>query len=291
MLGSELCRVLKKGNEISGLDLSDPEDSGPVIHDFVKADISSGEGLRDIFSSMMPDVVIHTAAMTDVDGCEKHKLKAERINVTGTEAVAEAADTVGAELIYISTDFVFDGRSRDPYSESDKTSPLSFYGETKLRGENIVRESVRRWSIIRTSWLYGPGGVNFVDTVIDKSLKEGSLSIVDDQEGCPTFTVDLARALGAFLGIGGKRRQGVFHVSNRGRCTWFEFARAIMRLKGMEDVQLRPISSEKLRRPARRPSFSVMSGDKFTQVTGYVMPLWEDALKRYLKEREDARGA
>ncbi|MBD3296185.1 MAG: dTDP-4-dehydrorhamnose reductase [Candidatus Omnitrophica bacterium] len=288
MLGGELCGVLGKGNEVFGLDLSDAGTGGKELEGFFKADISSGQGLKDIFGSTRPDVVIHAAAMTDVDGCERYKEKAEQINVTGTRNVAEASNAVNADMVYISTDFVFGGRASEPYSESDKTSPLSCYGRTKLQGEDMVRQRAGRWSIIRTSWLYGPGGRNFVDTVIRKACKEGELKVVDDQKGSPTLTTDLARALESFLKLEAQRRQGVFHVSNRGICTWFEFSREIIRIKGVEGVVLRPISSEKLRRPAERPSFSAMSGDKFTQVTGHTMPLWKDALQRYLKERKDA---
>jgi dTDP-4-dehydrorhamnose reductase len=249
-----------------------------------------------VIKKARPDIVIHAAAMTDVDGCELDSKKAYKINAEGAKNVALACRSAGAALIYISTDFVFDGKKKSAYKETDKTNPLSIYGDSKLKGELAVKKALKRYFILRTSWLYGRNGKNFVDTIITKAKSEKLLKVVDDQVGSPTYTKDLAKAIHALLqriqprpghpaglyrpglGIG----FGVYHVSNSGAVSWFNYAREILKLAG-SGTKVIPISSKELARPANRPAMSVLDNTKFVKLTGYKMRSWQKALKDYVR--------
>ncbi|MDD5428963.1 MAG: dTDP-4-dehydrorhamnose reductase, partial [Candidatus Omnitrophica bacterium] len=237
-------------------------------------------------------IVIHAAAWTDVDGCERDREKAYRINASGTENVAVACKNAGAVLIYISTDFVFDGKKKEPYTEEDKTDPLNIYAASKLAGEEAVRKNLKEYFILRTSWLYGAGGKNFVDTIIAKAGTEKELKVVRDQAGSPTYTKDLACAIHRLADkIFRDRRQptaafGTYHVSNSGSVSWYDYACEILRLAGL-DTKVKAITSAELARPAKRPAMSVLDNSKFASFTGYAMRDWKIALKEYImKEKE-----
>ncbi len=283
MLGRAFLAALSsESTDLVGVDIAEPavRDASPSPLRF--ADICGIKAVTSIFSEEKPDVVIHAAAWTDVDGCEKDPVKARKINVGGTVNVAEACKKGSIPLVFISTDFVFDGRKNTPYVENDECSPLGVYGTTKWEGEKAVKETLENFAIVRTSWLFGPGGKNFVDTIMSKTPEESPLKVVDDQIGSPTYTKDLAAAIQRFID-GGIKGGGIYHVCNSGQCSWYEFAVKIKELApGMKDVGIEPISSESLARPADRPSFSVMDTGKFRAHTGTSLRDWTDALREYM---------
>lgn len=230
-----------------------------------------------------PRAVLHLGAWTDVDGCEGDPSKAERINGSGTANVAEACAAVGARLVYVSTDFVFDGRARAPLTEQAMPGPLSAYGWSKLSGERAVLAARQPgFSVVRTSWVFGPGGKNFPRAILNKALKGEHLTVVDDQFGRPTYTHDLAEAI---LDVAdAPNASGIYHCSNEGACSWHEFAAAIVREAGITGVEVRPMSSAQLTRPARRPAYSVLDTTRLATLRGKPLPHYVDALRRYLKE-------
>jgi dTDP-4-dehydrorhamnose reductase len=182
-------------------------------------------------------------------------------------------------MIHLSTDYVFNGHSQSPYLEEDLPNPLNVYGASKLQGERYIQETLRNYLIIRTEWLYGRHGKNFVDTILSKAGQQKELRVVDDQRGAPTFTKDLGLAISRLIKIGAL---GVLHVTNSGSCTWFVFAREVLKEKGLNHVQVVPISSAELARPARRPAYSALDCRKFEKLTGSKMRPWEEALKEHL---------
>lgn len=287
MLGHDLCRELGESYDVAGLDrVPDRKRAAPV---FFKGDITDKKRAIEVISKVVPDIVIHTAAWTDVDGCELDKKKACLVNSEGTKNVALACAKFKAVLIYISTDFVFDGRKESPYKEGDRPKPLSVYGTSKLRGERFVKKYLKRYFIVRTSWLYGKRGMNFVDTILSKAKSEKTIRVVDDQIGSPTYTKDLSGALHILLKklfTNYELRStvyGIYHISNSGSVTWYEYAKQILRSAGC-GTRVVPVSSRELARPARRPAMSVMDNSKFTSLTGCRMRSWKDALKEYLKK-------
>jgi len=290
MLGVDLSHRLLNDYEVYGMDLVRSPYS--VVRSFYKGDITDKKNVLNIIKGLKPDMVIHTAAWTDVDGCEIDKKKAYRVNSEGTKNVALACKTAGSVLVYISTDFVFDGNARRMYSEEDKPNPLSAYGDSKLRGEEAVKKILKRYFILRTSWLYGSCGKNFVDTILSKAKTEKTLKVVDDQIGSPTHTKDLAKAIHFLLAKIFTERgirdigYGVYHVSNRGSVSWYEYAKAILGI-AKSKTRVTPISSEELGRAAKRPSMSVLDNSKAIKFTGYRMRNWKDALEEYILRKAE----
>jgi dTDP-4-dehydrorhamnose reductase len=272
MLGHKVLEACPEDWEVRGVD----------VEDF---DITSQEACRSCVKAFSPEILIHCAAMTDVDGCESDFDGAYRINGIGAGHLARAAFEVGAEILHVSTDYVFDGEKKSDYFEDDNVSPLGAYGRTKLAGETFVmRNNPRNW-IVRTQWLYGPGGKNFVDTILRVARERDHLEVVDDQVGCPTYTLDLARAL---VRIADQRPPyGVYHCSNGGSCSWFDFAGKILELAGMGHVPLRPITSDRLDRPAKRPAHSVLRNYHLALILGDPMRPWEEALSDYLASKKE----
>ena len=273
MLGHDLMKVLE--GEVRGLDLPD-------------IDITSLESVRRILLTLKPEIIINAAAYTDVDGCETNAEQAMEVNGEGVGLLALTAREIGAKLVQISTDYVFDGRKGAPYLEDDPVGPLSAYGRSKLAGERaIIASGLERHFILRTSWLYGPHGRNFVETIIRLAREREELRIVADQIGTPTYTGDLAEAIFGLLKLSD---HGIYHFSNSGQCSWYEFAKEIvsqMRGRGasLRIKNLEPIRTEEYPLPARRPAYSVFSKDKYLRATGADIPGWEASLSRYLEER------
>lgn len=284
MLGVDLCAELEDSYEVCGMDIA--ENPNSRIGDFYRGDITDRDAIVEIFLKAKPHFAVHTAAWTDVDGCELDAKKAYEVNAGGSENVALACEASGAVLIYISTDFVFDGRSRKPYKEEDGPGAVNIYGDSKLKGEEAIGKVLKKYFILRTSWLYGRHGKNFVDTVLDKAGKEKILKIVNDQVGSPTYSKDLAAAIHVLLDRVSLKQSpkdyGIYHVSNSGSVSWYEYTKEIMRLKMKSVAEIVPISSGELVRPAKRPAMSVLDNSKFTKFTGYRMRNWKEALKAYL---------
>lgn len=235
-----------------------------------------------------PEIIINCAAYTNVDGCEDQHELAMRVNGDGPGYLAELARDIGATLIHISTDFVFDGKKQSPYIEDDQPQPLSVYGKSKLAGEQqILQSGLEKYFIIRTSWLYGAGGHNFVETMIRLAKERTELKVVADQYGTPTWTEDLASLVFVLLQT---RQYGLYHCSNMGECNWYQFACEIID-QVQKTVPLRvervlPIPTEDYPLPAVRPRYSVMSKDKIARVTDCTVPSWRQSLEAYMNSRQ-----
>jgi dTDP-4-dehydrorhamnose reductase len=238
----------------------------------------TGPSVEEEIMGSAPDLIIHAGAYTDVDRAEEEPNLALLVNAKGTEQVARAAVRLGARLIYISTDYVFDGKQRIPYREDDTPCPINRYGFSKWKGEQAVLASGARALVIRTAWLYGSGGKNFVKSIMRAALSEPVLSVVNDQSGCPTYVEDLAPAVASLVAV---EAEGVIHVTNRGQCTWYEFAKAIIREMGFR-CSVVPITTEQAGRAAQRPSYSVLSPDRLMSL-GLALPVWNQALARFAK--------
>ena len=228
-----------------------------------------------------PEWIVLAAAYTDVDGCESHQELAFAVNRDGAVNVARAALEAGAKLLFVSSDYVFDGRKDSPYEVDDPRNPQSVYGRTKAEAEAELLQLLPGSCIARTSWLFGAGGKCFPDTILKLADTRPALDVVNDQRGCPTYTVDLARAL---IALCRKNAAGIVHVTNAGNCTWFEFAREVLRGAG-RSTEVRPVTSQQFVRPAPRPVNSVLSATSLHRY-GIELPEWQDALRRYLRERE-----
>jgi len=243
-----------------------------------QADVTSFPALRAAIEPFGPEWVIHLAAFTRVDECEREAELAFRVNGLGARNAALVAAACGAAVLTISTDYVFDGRGKRPYREYDHVGPLSVYGKSKWAGEEAVRDASHRHMIVRTAWLYGAGGANFVDSILRKARHGEPLAVVDDQRGSPTWTNDLARAL---VGLVSASEFGTYHCTNGGECTWHELAEHVIRRAG-HDGPVERTTTAALARPAPRPAYSVLDGSWCEHVTGHQMPHWKDAVDRYL---------
>jgi dTDP-4-dehydrorhamnose reductase len=268
MLGSVLLPCLQAEHHVDGVDQKD-------------FDIGEEAAVQCAFRELRPEFVFHLAAFTDVDGCEADPPKAEQINARGTRNVARACADIGAGLLYVSTDYVFDGRGKRPYREDDCPNPISVYGLTKLRGERYVQALVARHMIVRSSWLYGPNGKNFVATILKFAKERGELRVVSDQRGGPTYTRHLALKLVQLLAT---RAYGVFHVTGSGDCSWFEFAEAIVQGGGYPQVRIAPITTPEAGRLARRPAYSVLENRRLAESQLRALPHWTVGLAEYLAE-------
>ena len=253
---------------------------------FYEASIEDPAAVKKIFDREKPEVVIHAAAWTDVDGCEEDPEKAYSVNTEGTRNIAEAAREAGSPVIFLSTDFVFNGKKSTPYTEEDTPDPLGIYGKTKGEAEKVLFELLADHVIVRTSWLYGSGGRNFVDTIIMKATDGEHLKVVNDQVGSPTYAKDLAGALKELITSAGLSGRKTFHISNSGWCSWYDLAlRALAEAKGTGSAGVEPVTSVELKRPASRPLFSVLDNSRFNEATGHRMRFWQEALAEYIRER------
>lgn len=242
-------------------------------------DVTRLADVRAFAKKSMPDWIVNCAAYTDVDGCESAPDRAFVVNGLGARNCAEVAYELGAGVLAMSSDYVFDGRGAEPRREHDIPGPLNVYGRSKLAGERGAREVNPRHIVVRTSWLFGRGGRNFVDTILTRARAGEKLSVVNDQRGSPTWTRDLARALVLLMERG---EYGTYHVTNSGDCTWYEFAQEICAQAGVR-ADLTPIRSDELARPARRPAYSVLHNAWFAHVAGGRLPHWREALKGHLE--------
>lgn len=248
-----------------------------ILKDLPDFDLA-GSGVEEEIAGARPDLIIHAGAYTDVDGAEREPDRAMAINAAGTAQVARAAARAGARLLYISTDYVFPGTQRYPYSEDDVPAPINAYGLSKWRGEQAVVESGADALIVRTAWLYGPMGNNFVKSIMRAALAQPSLRVVDDQRGSPTSVEDLAAVIKA---TAAGSVQGLLHVTNRGDCTWCEFARAIVEEMNL-DISVLPISTAEAGRLAPRPSYSVLGQQRLARLD-LVPRDWREALNQFVK--------
>jgi dTDP-4-dehydrorhamnose reductase len=284
MLGSDLLLKLSREHEVIGMDKDE-------------IDIVSANECKKAIEETKPDIVINAAAYTNVDGCETAREDCFAVNAEAVKNIAEACRNKNIRIVHFSTDYVFDGTSIQPYTEDEKCNPINVYGESKLAGERYLQSLSNNYLLIRTSWLYGIKGKNFVGAILEKAKAKdfihdtmakakaktegpSTLSVVDDQVGSPTYTKDLAAAVALLIE---KNAQGIFHLTNRGSCSWHQFAVKILQESGFNDIEVLPIKSDQLQRPAKRPAYSILSMQKFIQTTGKTMQPWQLALQDYLK--------
>ncbi len=274
MLGRDLVKVLYSTFR------TDKHSDWEVLEwDIDDIDIREEKTTVTKIESFHPEIVINVAGYTDVDGCESNEEEAFAVNAEGMKHVALGALQCRAKVVYLSTDYIFDGKKKEPYLEDDPPNPLNVYGRSKWKGEQYVRELLEDALIIRTQWLYGRFGNNFVSSILRQGREKKVLSIVNDQIGSPTYTVDLSEAISVLLKYDAR---GVFHVANSDLCTWYTLGQAILKLSGMERVKVIPISSKELDRPAVRPPYSVLNCQKLRQVTGMTLRPWAEALKDFI---------
>jgi dTDP-4-dehydrorhamnose reductase len=236
--------------------------------------------VKKFISDARPDIIIHAAAFTAVDQCEGQMDLAFNVNALGARNVASAASHIGAKLVYISTDYVFDGTKEGPYREFDNPNPLNVYGQSKLLGEQFVKEQTSRFFIIRTAWLYGIEGRNFVKTMLELGMKGQELKVVNDQRGTPSWTTDLAKQIVLLVTT---ELYGTYHCTSQGECTWYDFAVEIFRCANLE-VRIRPVSTEEYPTPAKRPKNSVLDNYMLRLQGLDMMPNWRDALNLFMRE-------
>ena len=248
--------------------------------DLPAVDITDRAAIRAAIAACRPDVVIHAAAWTDVDGCARDPERAYRVNALGTQNVALACAEVGAVLVYISTNEVFDGTATEPYREWDPIHPINPYGRSKAAGEWLVSHLLTRFYIVRTAWLYAPGGRNFPHRIIQLADERGVLRVVVDEVSNPTYAPDLAAGLAALIRTDA---YGVYHLTNSGYCSRYEFARAILRLTGREHIPVEPIPLDQFRRDSTPPRFAPLANTAAAAL-GITLRPWEDALAEFLDD-------
>lgn len=270
-LGHDLMKLLPQDHEVAGVDIDE-------------IDITDPESVAEIFAAENPELVINSAAYTNVDGCETDREAAWAVNAEGPANIARACARAGAALIHVSTDYVFDGTSRVPYREDDPVSPLGEYGRGKLAGEEAVRAELYRHLIVRTAWLFGSHGNNFVKTMLHLGRERGSLKVVNDQTGSPTYSGHLAQAIKT-LAETRLGDPGVYHMTNGGHCTWYEFAAEIFRLACV-DVDLGRTTTAAFGSPAPRPGYSVLANTRAPEIQ---LPHWREGLIECLTRLNELR--
>jgi len=249
------------------------------------ADLADRKWLRARLDTFRPALLVHLAAYTAVDRCETESEEAFRVNEEGTRVVGEEAERIGVGVLAISTDYVFDGARGTPYTEEDPPCPLSVYGRSKRAGEEALQAANQAWCIVRSAWLYGPDGPDFIDAILGRLAGNEPVRVVDDQRGSPTCSIDLAEGLARLVAV---RPRGLFHLVNAGEATWFELAREAARLVGYDPARVGTLSTAELGRPAPRPAYSVLDAGKIGSEHGIVLRPWKAALRAHLDARQKA---
>ena len=275
MLGTDLVDLLKSGK--ASLEPNPEVIEAP--HEVL--DITREDSVTAFISSHVPDIIVNCAAFTNVDKCETEREAAFNVNALGPKYIAAAAKKYGARVIQISTDFVFDGNGNRPYTEEDRTNPLSEYGRTKLEGEKNIQSNCDSYLIVRTSWLFGHNGINFAAKMLELSEQHKELSIVTDETGSPTYTPDLAEALWILIK---KKCEGIINISNDGNCSRYEWAEYIFKTMGFK-IKMNRIKSSEYVRPAKVPLNSTLNCQKFTTITGMQMRPWKETVESYLRKQ------
>lgn len=265
-LGFDVVNELeKRGIEAVGVDIQE-------------MDITDRTSVEQVIRQEAPDAVIHCAAYTAVDAAEENEALCRRVNADGTRNIAEVCKALDSKLIYISTDYVFSGEGERPWEPEDERAPKSVYGQTKYEGELAVQELLEKYFIVRIAWVFGVNGRNFVKTMLKLAENHDTITVVNDQFGSPTYTYDLARLL---VDMVQTDKYGIYHATNEGICSWYDFACAIFKEAGIS-MNVKPVTSEEYGAKASRPANSRMSKEKLTQQGFERLPAWQDALKRYL---------
>lgn len=265
-LGYDVVNELeKRGIEAIGVDIQE-------------MDITNADSVNTVIGEAAPDAVIHCAAYTAVDAAEDNAELCRRVNAEGTQNIANKCKALDIPMIYISTDYVFDGQGERPWEPDDERNPLNVYGQTKYEGELAVQNTLEKYFIVRIAWVFGVNGKNFVKTMLNLGKTRDHLTVVNDQFGSPTYTYDLAKLL---VDMVLTDKYGFYHATNEGICTWYEFACEIFRQAGL-NVKVDPVTADQYPAKAKRPSNSRMSKEKLTENGFEKLPTWQDALQRYL---------
>lgn len=266
-LGHDVMNELaKRGYEGVGVDVDE-------------MDITDAQKVDEVITAAQVDKVIHCAAYTAVDAAEDNVELCRRVNAKGTENIAKVCKRLDLPMVYLSTDYVFDGEGERPWEPDDERDPLNVYGQTKYEGELAVERNLDKYFIVRIAWVFGVNGKNFIKTMLNLAQNHDTITVVDDQVGSPTYTYDLARLLVDMIET---EKYGRYHATNEGLCTWYEFAKEIFRQAGV-DVKVVPVTSEQFQAKAKRPHNSRMNKDKLDAMGFQRLPSWQDALSRYLK--------
>lgn len=268
-LGYDVARELqKRGHEAVGVDIDE-------------MDITDAAAVERVMTEVQPDAVIHCSAYTAVDRAEEDIEICRRVNVDGTENIAKICKKLNCKMLYLSTDYIFSGDGERPWEPDDEASPLNAYGQSKYDGELALKKYVEKYFIVRISWVFGINGNNFIKTMLRLGRENGAVKVVDDQIGSPTYTYDLARLLVDMIE---SDRYGAYHATNEGICSWYEFAKEIFRAAGMDNVSVTPVKSGEFPVKAKRPKNSRMSKEKLVTNGFSLLPAWQDAVARYIKE-------
>ena len=278
-LGNELKDIINKGYSEIGKVSEGIKNSQVFDFDVDKLDITDLKSVKNVLSTIKPDVVINCAAATNVDGCESDEDFAFKVNSLGPRNLAMICEKIGAKLVQVSTDYVFSGVGEKPLNEYDLTAPYSVYGKTKLLGENYVREFCSKYYIVRTAWLYGYVGHNFVYTMRRLGKEKDSINVVNDQIGNPTHANDLAYHI---LKLIETDEYGIYHCTGKGECSWYDFAKMIIELSGEECI-VKPCTSEEYKTPAKRPEYSSLDNMMLRNTVGDEMRNWQDAIKSFIE--------
>lgn len=282
-LGNELQNIIKIGQAEIGQVTKTIKESEVIALDVDELDITNLIEVKKVISYLKPDVVINCAAATNVDGCENNENFAFKVNSIGPRNLAIACEEVNSKLVQVSTDYVFSGEGDKPLTEYDLTYPCSVYGKTKLLGENYVREFSSKYFIVRTAWLYGCSGHNFVYTIRRLGKEKNYINVVNDQRGNPTNANDLAYHI---LKLIETEEYGVYHCTGKGECTWCDFAKMIIKLLG-EKCEIKPCTSEEYKTPAKRPQYSALDNMMLRNTVGNEMRGWQDALKSFIDKLKE----
>ncbi len=267
-LGFDVVNELKKrGHEAIGVDIQE-------------MDITDKASVESVITETAPDAVIPCAAYTAVDAAEEQEELCRKVNALGTEYIAKVCGRLDIKMMYISTDYVFNGQGERPWEPDDPREPMNVYGQTKYEGELAVEKYVKKFFLVRIAWVFGVNGKNFIKTMLRLGEEKGAVGVVADQVGSPTYTYDLARLLVDMIET---EQYGRYHATNEGLCSWYEFAVEIFRQAGMNQVQVTPLTSDQFPAKAKRPMNSRMSKEKLDEKGFQRMPSWQDALSRYLK--------
>ncbi|GKX67451.1 dTDP-4-dehydrorhamnose reductase [Inconstantimicrobium mannanitabidum] len=281
-LGNELQDIINSGRAEIGAVSEVIKKSEVVPLDVDKLDITNLVQVNEILNDLRPDVVINCAAATNVDGCESNEDFAFKVNSIGPRNLAIVCEKIGAKLVQVSTDYVFSGVGNKPLTEYDLTAPYSVYGKTKLLGEKYVSEFSSKYFIVRTAWLYGYVGHNFVYTMMKLGKDKDMLKVVNDQRGNPTHANDLAYHI---LKLIETEEYGVYHCTGKGECTWYDFAKMIIELSG-EKCEVNPCTSEEYKTPAKRPEYSSLDNMMLRSTVGDEMRDWKDAIKAFMSKQK-----
>ena len=246
-------------------------------------DIADAQAVNGVMSSFKPDYIINCAAYTNVDEAETEKEKADAVNNIGVQNLADVALNTGSRIIHISTDYVFNGSKKTPYTEDDAPDPINEYGLSKLRGEEALKKSGASYIILRTSWLYGKNGKNFVNTILKAADSQKKIEVVDDQFGSPTYTKDVAYAISEII-IKDNSKNEIYHLTNEGYTSWYKFALEIVSVFKRTNCEIVPVVSDKFVRPAKRPVYSVLNNSKIKEDYNIELRQWKDALKKYCND-------